>query len=1768
MPQRHSISSKLTTKSGAFGPARNRHPVDRHPTRSRVSSGTQTKRTSYKLTTKSGAFGPVEGRHRNRPLNKREIHENNLVRGTTRPVERKNDSKEERRRHEHEKKIFGRGKNARELLEISKGDYGLIQFKTIPSYIIRESVINDTNKQLQKLDKEIKTGEFKSEKRKALAVTYRKNLRAKRAGLKVRRLRGQNRRIRKLLKKTTDNKTKQILRRELKYRRLAISRRTKRARTLKKSAGERRLATNQLLLDKALEKKGGFKESISDAASTLVEREKAIYSPAAITLLPLGLGGLGSDAASTLAEPFKTVGSDIIKQYEYGAVHPLDVKGQAQRSAVVKHPLAAAEVAATFVPVVRPLKYAAKGLEKVIPTSVLASLGVAGKLSTNLIKKVTPEFSLTKSFLRGGKNLARGGKRLATAPIRAGKRGRLLRDIEESGVKGQAAHGAKARPKLVPEPSGVSKGSTPSKGAGASKEPRESIVGNKELDAKRLEIEDYQQAMANRIKEVPRARGGMTQKMRSLKQEYTDLTAKLSSRTDRFIHSSKRTLRSAESKTISGVHVYMEAWKKPITLGVSVTGTVGTGEYILGTKGQETERIWRDARDLATGIPLDLKMLGEAGIAYRFGAFGGDSTLIDQIYEGLKETSPVALALQGRFEKAMMMARKRPLSAALELTGVGSLVGRIPGTTGRAIGGVAGYRAVVNDDSLRIALEDAGRLKTAGIRIGHYSTQRRAPKQIIEGSPAQLGRRYSPSLPLARIQRRKDKRAEKKLSTPQQLAQKQLMAQADLDNTVAMFDLHSRAFTGKEEKFVYDLFNRVSKRNSAGKGSQEALYMISSRILKSPGSAEADLAVYIKGLEHKIASKPRHDKNDEWRKILLENLKRLQEIPEILKHPDLWKAAAEFKTRSDKLQEMLIDGNLITAEQAAMAHWIPYMHTHMGAKMKIEDGVPVWKVPPKKQATVVKDTRPLEERIKTAPRDRERDEVTELVSVKELDTVKFVDRNPEGGYTHRTRAEMDEFAAKVHAGEKGYSDPVIIGYNPDTGRISLEEGNHRLQVYKEAGLEWIPARVYRSGREFTGGGSKKVMNPINEYVVTDFKPSEVGLTTRPYAEDAVVGVAGSGKALTLEEVKAHAANNGVDEEPAFIAMRPADPSFYEGNVSEGPVGYDLHNTAALLEEGTFDMTSDILTRQVIRARRNIDKQRFYDYLTERYGYSKPNGKTWASYKSAQNYYNKHANDYEFPMEPMTIRIKTVESKDLKQLDIAPFDDINKVLEEALASKVGDAFILVPKFWKKRLQGHIDQEKLIDSMFRKLNREFKGSVLPFSPKWHIGNLVDMTARLLMDGAMPWDLTRGLKIMQMIKKTSPEMYERVLAEIAGGHLTSARRSVVDRSKMPAYQVRQMDAADRILNYVPIPNPWTKSSLLGKGYRRLQQGGFALSHYPELAARITGVGKESIKLLDDMGENWWSSFYYSNALVERITLRLTDPNSNAVKQLGIGINKTLGDYTNLSPTMKRLVNTWTPFGLWARASAKWVLTLPAQHPIKIGFFAAVNRTTEKERQQWGLNLIHEGKKVLPDFMQGSIPWEDELIRTQQYTSLGPWYDFLHGGIGFIAPEFTGLYSIFNGFDYKGDEIKNKDGTRLTTSQSIGLGISSLTETMFYPLSLAHDFIVKGQPSRRSAVLAGIPVYRDLAHLSKPERDWYRSGFPGSDSERIIVDDPESTKTSLSRWGNPFYSIPYDIKEGPGKSKTKGPKPSYLSTDTSYLDPSPSKKKSKSSSGSYLSP
>jgi len=281
-------------------------------------------------------------------------------------------------------------------------------------------------------------------------------------------------------------------------------------------------------------------------------------------------------------------------------------------------------------------------------------------------------------------------------------------------------------------------------------------------------------------------------------------------------------------------------------------------------------------------------------------------------------------------------------------------------------------------------------------------------------------------------------------------------------------------------------------------------------------------------------------------------------------------------------------------------------------------------------------------------------------------------------------------------------------------------------------------------------------------------------------------------------------------------------------------------------------------------------------------------------------------------------------------EVGDFDPNSKVS----FNDIGDDTVVLPQGLKGRLIPHSvgkDMGRLAQALER-VNRRFKGAVLPFSLRWQLGDVVGGAFMSAVGGGIPpWELIDG---MRNIRKLDDAGIEAVL-------------------KRPEFQDAGLNFEEsRWMNETPdTPGPRTpigkfqrKSFQINASLNRLNRQGYLLAKLQRLL-EDKGLTLDGVQA----GGAWDDP-----AVQEAIVAAVDDA------------NKVMGTFDEMTPFERRVVRNVFPFWAWNR------------HITQLAFRTAIDNPA---RMLWTLRLGSYGTDPevdLPSWLKGSIPAGDWLVPT----------------------------------------------------------------------------------------------------------------------------------------------------------------------------------------------
>jgi hypothetical protein len=727
-------------------------------------------------------------------------------------------------------------------------------------------------------------------------------------------------------------------------------------------------------------------------------------------------------------------------------------------------------------------------------------------------------------------------------------------------------------------------------------------------------------------------------------------------------------------------------------------------------------------------------------------------------------------------------------------------------------------------------------------------------------------------------------------------------------------------------------------------------------------------------------------------------------------------------------------------------------------------------------------------------------------------------------------------------------------------------------------------RIYEGYIHSTGALREKASQfpgKRGDHPPADIKPSQLGLTTKKVSSKA--DTVKKRKYIDTDDISAHAHNRGISDIPAFYSMMnfdDAQPHVVQRDASvQGSALRFERRSGDAVRYGTFDLGVDSLLSHSLRAERTIQEGKFIEEFTALFGHrdgeklAKPmiysDAKATAAQLSqrygeefiifnAETYKRGAAARHGIGEDTENVELQFKDKRITGDLEPALDRAIVDSPEKAPKGKAGKRreYVVVPRSTVDRTLGHLKVDRGFyeagaKDVMRRATKEFKGAVLPFNPRWLAGNTLDMFTRVMFESFNPigWavNIAEGHMLAKKLKDIDEDSYHRLMHQLGSGYLTDSYTRLNEEHNLGA---TNEELAIRLEDLEKMHDPQGYHAMMTENYlttRMISEGalsrlkqlyryaqdyspfGFKINHTIERMIRKGELSREMKRQLKSVEEGMFKSMLLGRGAMHEAALRLSIDHdrhgaANMQDLLARQVNKTLGDYASMSPTLRAATMSFTPFALWARASLTWVLTLPAKHPAKVALLAALNRTTEGERAMLGLSMLNPispdnpdpdipfERRTKPPFLQGLV----DGVPTVTLSSFGTLYgakNLLGVGMDFVFPEFQSAYApVLYGVSWTGEELVWPDGRKVTEGQRTLLGVNALVETFLPPVRWAKEIMTEGSPAPTSTILDPRPdipnqaVFHEgsLAETEIPEefrgrplRDYNISHF-GTVSER----------------------------------------------------------------------
>lgn len=276
---------------------------------------------------------------------------------------------------------------------------------------------------------------------------------------------------------------------------------------------------------------------------------------------------------------------------------------------------------------------------------------------------------------------------------------------------------------------------------------------------------------------------------------------------------------------------------------------------------------------------------------------------------------------------------------------------------------------------------------------------------------------------------------------------------------------------------------------------------------------------------------------------------------------------------------------------------------------------------------------------------------------------------------------------------------------------------------------------------------------------------------------------------------------------------------------------------------------------------------------------------------------------------------------------------------------------------------------------KLTTNWKGTVLPFSLRWQVGDLVSNVLNAWARGDVPvGEMIRRMQEVDMLLTSSGKRLE-----VLGGSLQNDLISVLIGAGLQARGIRDFDLQmSRGLNpraqiadlQIEGPFPGLRQTPGFRMFPGFRQKSFKFNEYQNTLARVAMAMSVLEKTLAKQGrsiDEITHGNYVQDALIR-------DAVNNAVRTT----NDALGAFTELSPFEKNVVRNIYPFWSWLRYINKAAVKMAVDSPDRVLFAAGLGSlATDPENN--GLFGFLEGRIPMLGYyfdMSFLNPYQDAII------------------------------------------------------------------------------------------------------------------------------------------------------------------------------------------------
>lgn len=504
--------------------------------------------------------------------------------------------------------------------------------------------------------------------------------------------------------------------------------------------------------------------------------------------------------------------------------------------------------------------------------------------------------------------------------------------------------------------------------------------------------------------------------------------------------------------------------------------------------------------------------------------------------------------------------------------------------------------------------------------------------------------------------------------------------------------------------------------------------------------------------------------------------------------------------------------------------------------------------------------------------------------------------------------------------------------------------------------------------------------------------------------------------LTYDEIDRHAKAAMGDREIGFLTHKETTwGSATHSKTAVRPAILKQTRTGVAYKTGTYDSSWDALKRQAYKDVNEIAGHEGKDEIGRRLGFGSYHGEEDAA-TAADNF--NHTPEGErvtkalgevVPWHAGPDRVinranmpSNVASQTMKDFGLVEHKAIQELGPEG-------KWRIMPKAVVDRIDEHdaLNNATKAQRALQSFTNKWRSAALFTSPRWPVGTTQENMIRLAFNSINPFaafglgpsvklgrDLTDHFRAIASDPAATEAQRFAARAQVsaidAGSQYGGFAYTAVHRDHADTLPPEAKTAMEAFNDSTPISkmidgwNQW--KGFVGHGMRKM-----------ETNSKNAMLGKVALKESKRFTGEWKALLSRQDRAVKAYAEGKLSPATSA--KLGDDIMNMAGNWTTLTPAVRRATQTWSPFGLWWLNSMKFVFkTLPKDHPFKTAALAAMMAGTGATK----------GDASQPEYLAGGVgvnlPIVGHVTMTPlHYSPFGIGVEPLNTAAGMVLPQLS---------------------------------------------------------------------------------------------------------------------------------------------------------------------